>query len=126
MADDVKTPYQTLGVPGQQMQITGAVPAEIAHALETNEVCGECEHFELAVGQKLMDATRFVERLVQEENWQVKHLASPLNDLGICGQYSSGAAGGNETITGRMHKACDAFKRSRGLVRISRKTTDPR
>jgi hypothetical protein len=105
---------------GAPMQITGSVPEELAHALRTNRVCGECSYLALAHGQKLMVAQKFVERLVREESWQVKHLASPLNDLGVCGAHTSGAAGENETITGRMHMACDQFRPNKGLVSIGR------
>lgn len=122
--DEVRTPYSALGAPGQQMSLTGSVPAELAHALATNNVCGLCKYFERAEGARLMKAQQFVERLVQEQNWQVKYLASPLNDLGICGAHSSGRAGAEETITGRMHKACDQYRPSKGLVTLTRKTTD--
>lgn len=124
--DEIRTPYQTLGAPGQEMKVTGSVPDELAHAIATNRVCGECKYFEIAQGQKLMKAQQFIERLVREENWQVKYLASPLNDIGLCGAHSSGRAGSEETITGRMHAACDQYRPSKGLVSISRKTTDPR
>jgi hypothetical protein len=112
-----------LGDPRKEMKISGATPDELKHALETKETCGECRYFELAEGRRLMEAQRFVERLVQEEGWQVKHLCSPLNDLGICGAHSSGAAGGVESITGRMHKSCDQFRRG-DFVSLRRKTTD--
>lgn len=121
--DEVRSDYQSLGAPGQQMSITGSVPQELAHALATNRVCGECRYFELAEGQRLMRAQQFIERLVREESWQVKYLASPLNDIGICGAHSSGRAGAEETITGRMHMACDQYRPNKGLVSISRKST---
>lgn len=120
----VRTEYHRLGEPGVHQSVSGSVPAELAHAIATNRVCGSCKYFEKAEGQRLMKAQKFVERLVREEHWQVKYLASPLNDLGICGAHSSGRDGAEETITGRMHAACDQYREDRGLVTIRRKTTD--
>lgn len=95
-------------------------------ALETGEVCGNCKYFSLAEGQRLIEAQRFVEQLVKEHHWQTRHLCSPVNALGLCGQTVSGAGGDGVTITGRLHKACDHYRPDRGLVSISRKTTDIR
>lgn len=124
MSDEVRYTSR-LHEPNNEVKIEGATPEELRHALETKETCGECRYFEVAEGKRLMDAQRFVERLVQEEGWQVKHLCSPLNDLGICGAHSSGVAGGVESLTGRMHKACDQFRRG-DFVSLRRKTTDPK
>lgn len=99
---------------------------ELAAAMAAGTVCGECKYFSLAEGQTLMRAQRFVERLVKEHNWQTHHLCSPVNQLGLCGQTVSGQGGDDVTITGRLHKACDHFRPSNGLVTITRKTTDPR
>lgn len=116
-----RSDYQSLGTPGTEHQISGSVPAELAHAVSTGEVCARCVYFERAQGQKLMEAQRFVERLVREQDWKVKYLASPLNDLGICGAHSSGRGGADETITGAMHRSCDQFRPNKGLVSLSRK-----
>lgn len=86
-------------------------------------VCGTCKYFEKAEGQTQMKAQRFIERLVREDNWQVKHLASPVNELGLCGAHSSGT-GGESMLTGRMHKCCDQYRSNQGLVSITRRTTD--
>lgn len=77
-----------------------------------HNVCGTCKYFELMEGQKLMQATRFVERIVREDKWRVHHLASPLNQLGICGAASS--PGGDETATGALSKACDQWRDAKG------------
>lgn len=105
--------------------VKGATPEEVQMARLTGHVCGECRHFSRAEGQRLIESQKFVQQLVREHHWQTHHLCSPLNDLGICGQQVSGAPGENHTITGSMHKACDAFRPRNGLVSISRKTTDP-
>lgn len=97
---------------------------ELEQVSERFDVCGECRYFELIHGQRLMKATRFVERLVREENWQTKHLCSPLNELGVCGAYSSGRSGSSEQITGKMHKACDQFRQSRGRFSLVKPRED--
>jgi len=79
----------------------------------SGNVCGECKYFELAEGQKQMEAQRFVERLVREQEWKVEHLCSPTNALGLCGAADAGT-GGDQTITGRMHMACDQFRQDQG------------
>lgn len=80
--------------------------------------CGNCKYFELVHGQELMKATRFVERLVREEKWQVRHLCSPLNELGACGAHDSGAGGNSGSmVTGTMHKGCDQWRPANGKVR---------
>jgi hypothetical protein len=98
-------------------------PHEQALIEDRYQVCGTCKYFEKAEGQAQMQGQRFVERLVREENWQVKHLASPLNELGICGAHSSGH-GGDQMLTGRMHKACDQYRPDRGRLSLRRKSTD--
>lgn len=101
--------------------VEGALVEEMAHVLSTSKVCGTCKYFELAHGQALMQGQRFVERLVREEHWQVKHLASPVNQLGVCGAHSSGSKGEDQMLTGRMHKACDQYRPANGTVSTSRK-----
>ena len=119
--------YRTLeGQAPQQPIIGGTTPEEMRMALNTQHVCGSCRSFSLAEGQRLMEAQRFVERLVREQEWQARHLASPLNALGICGNGLSGAPGEHAMITGRITKACDAFRPNNGLVSISRRSTDAR
>ncbi len=89
----------------------------------TYNTCGQCKFFELAEGQAQIVAQQFVERLVREENWQAKHLASPLNQLGMCGAYSSGS-GGDQMLTGTMVKCCEQWREDKGLVSLRRKSTD--
>ncbi len=88
---------------------------------ETFRACGQCKYFEHSHGQSEIKAQRFVERLVREDHWQVRHLASPLNELGVCGAHSAGVGGEQQMITGTMHKACDQFRAKRGLVTLRRK-----
>jgi hypothetical protein len=85
------------------------------------KVCGGCKYFEHTHGQAEIQAQKFVERLVREENWQVKHLCSPVNQLGICGAHDSGA-GGEQTLTGTMHKACDQYRPNHGRLSLVRRS----
>lgn len=99
-------------------------PLEREMMTETFKACGECKYFEHTHGQSEMHAQKFVERLVREDNWQVRHLASPLNELGICGAHSSGTGNDEQVLTGTMHKACDQWRPKLGLISLRRKTTD--
>jgi hypothetical protein len=92
---------------------------ELAMA-EATKVCGQCRHFDLASGQQKMRAARFLEQLVHEYEWQVRHLAAPVNELGLCGAHSSGA-GKEEHLTARLNPACEQFREDRGLVTLQRK-----
>jgi hypothetical protein len=98
--------------------------AEMDMLATVYNTCGQCRHFEKAEGQAQIVAQRFVERLVLEENWQVKHLVSPLNTLGLCGEHSAGTGNEDQLLTGTIVKACDHFTPDRGLVTLRRKTTD--
>ena len=80
------------------------------------KTCGGCKYFSRAEGQRLMEAQRFVECLVREQKWQVHHLCSPLNHLGICGAAVSGSRGEEHHITGMLHKGCDQFRPANGRV----------
>ena len=97
--------------------------AEMEMLATTYNTCGQCKYFEMAEGKAQIIAQRFLERLVLEDNWQIKHLAAPLNTLGMCGEHSSGA-GGDQMLTGTMVKACDHYVPNRGLITLRRKTTD--
>lgn len=90
---------------------------------EVYDVCGTCKYFELAEGQERMRAQKFFERLIRENHWQLRHLAAPENEIGICGAHDSGG-GNDQTITAKMHKACDQYRPENGLVTLRRATTD--
>lgn len=128
--DDIVMPTVFRGKDGSAIRTQSPVihPEDMSNAeremlTQTYNTCGQCKSFERAEGQALMIAQRFVERLVQEEHWQVHHLASPLNTLGLCGAHSSGG-GGDQMLTGALCKACDHFAMNRGLVTLRRKTTE--
>lgn len=85
---------------------------------QAHDVCGTCKYFEHGHGQHEIDKQQFIERLVKEDNWQVEHLCSPVNELGVCGAHDSGA-GGDQMITGTIHKACDQYRPNKGRVRTA-------
>lgn len=91
--------------------------AEMAAIHMEGKLCGNCKYFELSHGQTLMRQQRFVERLVREENWQVKHLCSPGNQLGVCGAHHSGSADADAMMTGVLHKGCDQWRPNNGAIR---------
>lgn len=94
---------------------------ELAMA-QAKYVCGNCRHFELDDGQAEMEATRFLEALVKEHQWQVRHLANPANHMGLCG-LASGTEYRSEgkKLTAIMNPACDQYQEARGLVTLRRK-----
>lgn len=78
--------------------------------LATGNVCGTCKHFSAREGQRLIEGTKFLETLVREHKWQVRHLGAPPADLGDCGQARSGHAGEDTMLTSKMAVACDQYK----------------
>ncbi len=90
---------------------------ELAAIQLEGKVCGGCKYFELDHGQKLMKDQRFLERLVHEEEWQVRHLCSPVNQLGVCGAHLGGSRSDDGMITGTLHKGCDQWRPENGRVR---------
>ena len=85
-----------------------------------DKVCGQCKYFEHAEGQARMKALRFLKTLTKEHGWQVRHLASNPEHLGLCGAADSGG-GNNHTLTGALHKSCDQFRPNNGLISLRKK-----
>ena len=96
-------------------------PLEREMLSEHYTTCGQCKYFEHRHGQAEMKAQKFVERLVREDNWQTKHLVSPLNELGICGAHSAGTGSEDQMLTGTMHKSCDQFRLRKGQLSTRRR-----
>jgi hypothetical protein len=89
---------------------------ELARYAVPQRTCGECKFGDFTDDARAkIRGERFYERLVREEGWQLKHLCSSPEDLGLCGQ-SDGAM-----MTGRLHRACDQFRANLGLVKLSSK-----
>lgn len=105
--NEVARSESTVITPGQE---------EMALVQLEGKTCGTCKYFSRAEGQRLMEAQRFVERLVREEKWKVHHLCSPLNHLGICGAHVSGSRGEDGYLTGMLHKGCDQWRPAHGRV----------
>lgn len=99
----------------------GDVPQEELAVAAAKSTCGECHHFDLLEGQQQMHATRFLEQLVKDYGWQVRHLAAPTNHLGFCGAANSGAKGEARMYTARFNPSCDQFKREH-LTTLRRKS----
>lgn len=72
-----------------------------------HRVCGECRYFDIENGRKEIIQQQFAERLVREQEWQLKHLGVPADSLALCG-----ASGGELAVT-VVSKCCDQF-RARG------------
>ena len=95
-------------------------PKERAMLTETFDTCGTCKYFEHDHGQAQIASQRFIERLTREEDWQVKHLCSPVNELGVCGAHDSGR-NSDQMITGTMHRACDQYRPDNGKISRARR-----
>jgi hypothetical protein len=67
-------------------------------------VCGECRYFDIDAGRQKIIDERFAERLVNDQEWQLKHLGVPVDSVGLCG------AGGGELATTTVSKACDQYR----------------
>lgn len=50
------------------------------------KTCGNCKHFDLEAGRKKMIEERFLERLVAEQEWKLRHLGAKVDELGLCGE----------------------------------------
>jgi len=74
--------------------------------------CASCRHFRHEDGQAAMAKERFVERLVIEEQWKVRHLGCSPRDYGFCQQH------GKNTITSMHAVACDQYAETRGLMSL--------
>lgn len=121
MSDDNEVVIShTLGgqkVHDSRIHIPSEGEAEMALARNT---CAQCRYYDHERGQELVVETRFLERLVHEESWQVRHLAMHPNEIGLCGAHDSGA-NQEHVITGAFHKACEQFQAKRGLVTLRKK-----
>ena len=122
MADDEHV-YKA-GIDGSLMPERKVLTPEEDRAMfdlaKNMKVCGHCKYFELAEGQARMKMLKFLETLVHEHSWQVKHLAAHPEHLGLCGAADSGA-GNEHTLTGMLHKACDQYRENRGLITLRKK-----
>lgn len=85
--------------------------AKLRLAIAKGEVCGNCKHFSLLEGQRLIKTTHFLATLVKEHKWKPEALGAPPEKLGDCGRARSGSAGDDTMLTQPMAIACEEFKR---------------
>lgn len=92
-------------VRGPDARVIVASDREVAsYGFGGHQVCGECRYMDIVNGRKEIIRQRFGERLVREQEWQLKHLGVPADSLGLCG------AAGGEMATTIVSKACDQFR----------------
>ena len=77
-----------------------------------HSVCGECKYFDVENGRAEIIKQRFAERLVREQEWQMKHLGVPADSLALCG------AGGGELV---VHSSEGAFQGFASAARPQRR-----
>ncbi len=64
--------------------------------------CGSCKYFDIEAGRKKIIEERFAERLVLEEEWQLRHLGVPADSLGMCART-------DDMATTIVSKACEQY-----------------
>ncbi len=74
--------------------------------VQPSRMCGQCRFFDLETGRKEIQRQRFYERLTREQEWQLKHLGAPIENMGLCG------ASDGSKITAALTNAdkCDQFR----------------
>jgi len=77
------------------------------------KTCGTCEKFELKRGQHEIVKQRFLERLVLEQEWQLKHIGAPIDHIGICGE----SGGEMATTTVSAASDCAGYKPRKTVFR---------
>ena len=70
--------------------------------------CGSCCYFDVENGRKLIIEQQFAERLVREQEWQLKHLAVPVEMVGVCGQSNG------ELAVTLVSRSCDQYRPQSG------------
>lgn len=106
--DDYGNP--TTQMRGRDAQVVGITAKDVEnYASAPSRVCGECRHFQLQAGRREIVKQKFLQRLVLEEEWKIRHLGAPADHLGICGQQPS-------LVTSTIADAgtCNGFSRRRG------------
>lgn len=97
-------------VPGRSLVATPSAEDLKLYGDQRRLTCGSCRHFRHEAGQAAMEKERFVERLVIEEQWKVRHLGCSPKDYGFCQQH------GKSTITSLHAQACDQHTPKRGVI----------
>lgn len=98
------------GVRAQDAQVSAPNRRDLQLYREGDrKVCGNCKHFDLEGGRVQMVRERFLERIVLEQEWALRHLGvKQLDELGVCRDRDGTMA------TGFMSKACpDGYREKR-------------
>jgi len=95
--------------------------AEEASMALAKDICGQCKHWDYAEGQAQIEASRFMEQVVREFEWQAHHLAADPKAMGFCGAHNAGTKGEARMITPRFAVACEQFRPNNGLITLHRK-----
>lgn len=109
-------PVMYRGADGQEIagRSLVAVPSpddvDLYGAGAARATCASCRHFRHEQGQKAMAEERFLERLVIEEQWKVRHLGCSPRDYGYCQER------GSEALTSMHAPACDHYHERRGRL----------
>lgn len=64
--------------------------------------CGTCKYYDLEGGRKEIIEQRFLERLVQEEQWKVHHLGD-ISSAGVCRERPS-------MVVTYVSSACESYR----------------
>ncbi len=67
--------------------------------------CADCKFFRLRAGQEAMRKERFLDKLVHDAEWQVRHLGAAPDTLGLCTQ------GDASMLTPKSAPSCEDYKR---------------
>jgi hypothetical protein len=95
---------------GPEASVVSASAEDIESYADPNmrATCGSCQHFNLEGGRAQIIKERFAERLVLEQEWQLKHLAVPTEMLGVCD--ASNAGSGAELAVTIISRSCDNYR----------------
>lgn len=86
------------------VHIATAGETEQLAAIGGTFICGFCKYFDLENGRKEIARQRFAERLVNDEQWKLRHLGAPIDTIGLCG------ASNGEVATSFVSKGCDQYR----------------
>lgn len=95
-------------LPGRHTPIIRPTPSDVEAfgADGGRATCGSCQHFDIERGRDKIIEERFAERLVREQEWQLKHLGVPPDMLGMCGLS-------DDMVTTIISKSCDQYREAR-------------
>lgn len=102
---------RSVDIPGPNAAVVPATQEEVRQFVDDapRATCGACKFFNNTSGRQAMIDQRFAERVVNEQEWQLKHLfVTPPEHVGVCD------ASGGELATTMVSKCCDQFRERGG------------